>query len=327
MPFIMPMHDIKKLLEKYVAGTCTPAERLLIEQWYEQESDRSKVDTTQLNFDQLEANIWQQVQLTISPPPKRLAMTRSVLLKIAAAFLLLLGAATMLWLAWPPKEEWQEVIAAKGKPLQFMLEDGTQVWLNAGSQLRYPAQFQSTSRQIELITGEICLDVKQDPARPFFIKSGQINTRVLGTIFNVRAYSQLAYLQVTVQQGKVAVQCNKELSQLAGQEVIVLPGEQVTVHTQSPEICKTTVDATAVNKWTTGQLLFNNERLDMISLMLENKYNVDISFDDPALQAYRITAGIEATDTLADVLNALCLANKLKYSTQGHKITISKQIH
>lgn len=327
MPFIMPMHDIKKLLEKYVAGTCTPAERSLIEQWYQQESDRSKVDTTKINFDRLEADIWQQVQLTVAPPAKGLTMTRGRLLKIAASFLLLLGAATMLWLVWPAKEAWQEVIAAKGKPLQFMLEDGTRVWLNAGSQLRYPAHFKGASRQIELITGEICLDVKQDPEHPFFIKSGHVNTRVLGTIFNVRAYSQLAYLQVTVQQGKVAVQCDNKLPQLAGQEVIVLPGEQVTVHTQSQEISKTRVDATAVNGWTTGQLLFNNERLDMISLMLENKYNVTIAFADPALQAYRITAGIEATDTLEDVLTALCLANKLNYSTQNHKITFSKQIH
>lgn len=317
------MQDVKKLLKKYVTGKCTPEEQLLVEQWYEQQSDQSKADVSGLPFEHLENTIWQQVQQQTSLPAKRIAMPRYTLLKVAASLLLIMGAGMLLWLLRPPAGKWQEVYASKTQPLQFVLDDGTQVWLNAGSGLRYPAHFTGTTRKIELLSGEVCLDVKQDPAHPFIIKSGAVNTRVLGTVFNVRNYPQLAVLQVTVQQGKVAVQSDNA----AGKEMVVLPDEQLTINTGSPAFSKTRVDGKAVNAWTTGKLLFNNERLDMIALQLENKYNKQISFADTTLGAYRITAGIEATDSLREVLDMLCLANKLSYSTDGQHIIFRKQTH
>lgn len=321
------MQDVKKLLKKYIAGKCTPEEQLLVEQWYQQESDNSKADVSGLRFEHLENTIWQQVQQQTSQPAKRVTMPRYTLLKAAASLLLIVGAGLLLWLLRPAKEKWQEVYASKTQPLQFVLDDGTQVWLNAGSGLRYPAHFTGAARKIELLSGEICLDVKQDPAHPFIIKSGHVNTRVLGTVFNVRNYPQLAILQVTVQQGKVAVQGDDALPHLAGKEVVLLPNEQLTINTGSLAFSKTVVDAQAVNGWTTGKLLFNNERLDVIALLLENKYNKQISFADTTLGAYRITAGFEAADSLPEVLEMLCLANKLTYSIKGQHIIFRKQTH
>ncbi|MBC9929240.1 FecR family protein [Chitinophaga qingshengii] len=312
---------MKKLLKKYVAGKCTPEEQLLIEQWYQQESDNSKADTTGLPFDQLEKTIWRQVQQQTSPSAKRVTMHRYTLLKIAASLLLIAGIGTLMWLRRPVRENWQEVFASSTQ--QLVLDDGTRVWLNAGGKLRYPAHFTGAERKIELLSGEICLDVKQDPAHPFIVKSGHVNTRVLGTVFNVRNYPQLALLQVTVQQGKVAVQGD----QPAGEEVVVLPDEQVTINTGSPAFSKTRVDGTTVNSWTTGKLLFNNERLDIIALLLQNRYNKQISFADSSLGAYRITAGIETADSLSSILDMLCLANKLTYSIHGQHIMLRKQTH
>lgn len=327
MPFNMPMHDMKKLLKKYLAGKCTPEEQQLIEQWYQQESDASKADTAGLPFEHLEKNIWQKVQQQTALPAKRVTMHRYTLLKIAAMVLLVAGAGMLMWIRRPVRENWQEVYASKTKPLQLVFDDGTRAWLNAGGALRYPAHFTGTDRKIELLSGEICLDVKQDPAHPFIVKSGQINVRVLGTVFNVRNYPQQALLQVTVQQGKVAVQGDAGMQALTGKEVVVLPDEQVTIHTGSPAFSKTTVDGTAINGWTTGKLLFNNERLDVMALSLENRYGVQISFADSSLGAYRITAGIETADSLSAVLDMLCLANKLTYTTDGQHIILRKQIH
>lgn len=320
------MQDIKKLLKKYVAGKCTPEEQLLIEQWYQRASEASKADVSEIPFERLENEIWQQVQEQTSMPAKRIVMPRYTVLKIAASVLLIVGAGLLTLLLRPAKEErWQEVFASKNQPLQLVLDDSTKVWLNAGSGLRYPAHFTGNTRKIELLSGEVCLDVKQDPDRPFIIKSGHINTRVLGTVFNVRMYKQLAFMQVTVQQGKVAVQGDESLKHLSGKEVVVLPDEQLTINTGSPEITKIKVDGKAVSSWTTGKQLFNNERLDVIASLLENKYNKQISFADTALGAYRITAGIEATDSLPEVLDLLCLANKLTYSTEGQHIIFRKQ--
>ncbi|MCW3466619.1 FecR family protein [Chitinophaga nivalis] len=323
----MPMQDIETLLKKYLAGKCTPEEQLLIEQWYQQEIDRSKANTADLRFEHLENTIWQQVQQQTAPAPKQVKLPRYTILKVAASLLLILGTGMLLWQLRPAKEKWQEVFAAKGHPQQFTLDDGTHVWLNAGSSLRYPAHFTGDTRQIELLSGEICLDVKQDPAHPFIIKSGQVQTRVLGTMFNVRNYPQLAFIQVTVQQGKVAVQGDPSVKQLAAKEIQLSPDEQLTIDTRSSAYNKTRVDGQSINGWTTGKLLFNNERLDIIALLLANKYDQQISFADTSLGAYRITAGFETADPLSTVLDALCLANKLTYSNNGQHITIRKQSH
>lgn len=322
MPFNMPMHDVKKLLKKYVAGKCTPEEQLLIEQWYQQESDHSKADPSGLPFGRLESAIWQRIQQQTSSSAKQITMPRYTWLKIAVCLLVIAGAGVLLWLVRPVKENMQEVFASNTQPLQLTLDDGTRVWLNAGSGLRYPAHFTKGTRKIELLSGEICLDVKQDPTRPFIIKSGHVHTRVLGTVFNVRMYPQLAFVQVTVQQGKVAVQ-----GDAAEKETVVLPNEQLTVNNGSGTFNKTAIDGTAINGWTTGKLLFNNERLDVIALLLQNKYNRQIAFADSSLGSYRITVGVEATDSLTTILDILCLANKLTYSSDGQHIIFRKQTH
>jgi ferric-dicitrate binding protein FerR (iron transport regulator) len=208
--------------------------------------------------------------------------------------------------------------------VQLRLSDSTVVWLNTGSRLRYPDKFNGSKREVELLTGEASLQVRQDPAHPFIIRSGSIRTRVLGTVFNVRAYTRLSLVQVTVQQGKVAVQADDTLQQLAGRQVVLLPDEQLTFNTLQQAWKKEHTDAGAISAWTTGRMLFSNERLDIIAMQLEQQYHVRIAFADSTLPAYRITAGFEPSDPLSDVLEALCLANKLHYTIHQHNITFSK---
>jgi ferric-dicitrate binding protein FerR (iron transport regulator) len=250
-------------------------------------------------------------------------MPVSTFLKVAASLILLLGAGYLLQKLWPAPIHWQEAVA-QDHPLQLRLSDSSVVWLNAGSRLRYPDKFNGPQREVELLTGEACLNVHQDPAHPFIIRSGSIRTQVLGTIFNVRAYEKLAIVQVTVQQGKVAVQAADTVPQLAGKQVILLPDEQLTFYAQQQDWKKEHTDAANISAWTTGRLLFNNERLDLIAMQLEQKYGVRITFADNTLPAYRITAGFEASDPLNDVLDALSLANKLHYTINHHNITFSK---
>jgi ferric-dicitrate binding protein FerR (iron transport regulator) len=305
----MKDRQMKALLRKYLAGKCTEREQLLIEQWYRQETERRRTQPPQ----QMPA-----VQ-------KRMPVHVNLAMKIAASLLLLLGAAYVLQRLWPQQQQWSE-LAASTHPVKVQLQDGTLVWLNTGARLRYPQQFRGPHREIELLTGEACFDVKQDPAHPFLVRSGSIRTRVLGTVFNVRAYRRLDLLQVTVQQGRVAVECDDTLQQLAGRKMILMADEQLTMDSRLQQWKKEHTDAAAISNWTAGQLLFNNERLDIIAMQLEHRYQVRIAFADPALPLYRITAGFSPNDTLNEVLEALSLANKLHYEIEGKKITFSKQL-
>ncbi|SEL61156.1 FecR family protein [Chitinophaga rupis] len=316
----MKASHIKQLLKRYVAGQCTPEEQLLVEEWYRQQQEANTVYTAPSTYPDEDA-LLQRIQQPRTA--KRVAMPVITLLKIAASLILLSGAGYVLQKLWPVQTHWQEAVA-QDHPLQLRLSDSSVVWLNAGSRLRYPDRFNGPQREVELLTGEACLNVAQDPAHPFMIRSGSIRTQVLGTIFNVRAYEKLAIVQVTVQQGKVAVQADS-VQQLAGRQVILLPDEQLTFYAQQQDWKKEHRDAANISAWTTGRLLFNNERLDLIAMQLEQKYGVHITFADNTLPAYRITAGFEAADTLRDVLDALSLANKLHYTIDHHNIIFSKQ--
>lgn len=301
----MSNRQTRKLLKKYLSGQCTQQERQLIEQWYHEEMERRRTGALQ-----------------DETPVRRLSV--NTVLKIAAGIMLVLGSGYLLQRLWPSKPVWQEIAAAT-HPIKMQLPDGTQLWLNSGSRLRYPAKFEGAERHVELLTGEACLDVKQDPAHPFFIRSGSIQTRVLGTVFNVRALQQLDLLQVTVREGKVAVIADDSLHKLSSHEVILLPDEQLTLNSRQQEWKKEQTDAMAVSSWTSGKLLFSNERLDIIALQLEHRYHIKILFRDDVLPAYRITAGFSPADTLDEVLQVLSLANKLKYEIKNGRVTFSRQ--
>ncbi|MFY0256372.1 FecR family protein [Chitinophaga sp. 30R24] len=310
--------EVKKLLQRYVAGKCTPEEQLLVEEWYRQTAAQRTTNASPLLLEEMQQSVWERLQAMQTPGVRRMKFYQRPAWKIAALALLLLGATYLLSiLLFPSPVVWKEAYAANNKSMQLQLPDGSSVWLNAGSRLRYPAHF-AHIRQIELVSGEARLQVKQDPVHPFKIRSGAINTAVLGTIFNVRFYHQLPFIQVTVQEGKVAVSNATAM-------VTLLANERATLYTGQQQFVKDTLDAAGLNAWMNNQLLFSNERLDMIAALLENKFNVQISFADPSLPDYKITAGFGATDDLEEVLDALSLANRLAWQKKGNNIVFSKQ--
>lgn len=303
----MEQQDIRILLQKYVAGQCTTEEQLLVETWYRQYAENSRADMEKLDIPAAQAAIWQQLQQQTQPKVRRLHTAW----KVAAGLLLLISAGLLLR---RPQTKWKEVYADAMQ--QLSLPDGSKVWLNAGSRLRYPAHFSGTAREVELVSGEACLTIANDPEHPFMIRSGDVKTKVLGTIFNVRSYQQLHFMQVTVQQGKVAV--------IHGNNTMfLLPDERATLYAGNENFVKDTVDAVGINAWTSNQLLFNNERLDVIAAILENKYHVRIELANTELAADKITAGFAASDSLPEVLEELSLANQLQYKKVGNKFVVN----
>lgn len=312
----MDNQKINKLLQRYFAGESTDEEKRLIEAWYKQRSENSDADISGLDIAAAQQQIWDNLQ---QPPVRKINYRWA----IAAAIIVLIATGYVTYLlSSSPATALIDVYADQHKPYHIVLPDGSDIWLNAGSHLRYPAQFENDERQITLVTGEARIHAAEDPQHPFIITAGGLQTRVLGTIFNVRSYEELPFVQVTVQEGKVAVTLENSED---NSSVLLLPNERATLYTEKHNIVKDTVEAAAISGWTTDQLLFNNERLDMIAILLEHKYDVRISFADSTLSSYKVTAGFAATDTIKDVLEALSLANNLTYKMEGNAIMFNKQ--
>ena len=250
--------------------------------------------------------------------------------RVAASFVLLLaiGAAAYFnqnkFYSLIGKSYLITVETGKNEKQLVKLSDGSVLWVNESSKIRYASIFDQKLRRVELLEGEAYFDVKRDETRPFLVEAAGTTTKVLGTAFNIRSYSYLQNLQVTVTRGKVAVE---EPSSNDSKKVtkILLPNEQANVDLKTKEIRKVIVNSANAVAWKEGRLLFDNERFEDIVTILENKFDVQIDFSDLSIKDYHISAEFISSDSLDHVLDLLSMANNLNYKIDNDKVTISKK--
>jgi len=219
---------------------------------------------------------------------------------------------------------YSEIKVPFGQMSQLVLSDGTQVWLNSGTTLRYPDKFGEKSRAVN-ITGEAFFKVAKMPDKPFTINSTGLRIPVLGTSFNSSAYQEDSYTSVTLVEGKVAIQDSKgtAIAQLR-------PGQMATKEKSSENLKIKEVKTASYAAWTEGKIYFDDERLDQIACKLERWFNVEISFEDPNLKSKRFTGTILKNKPVDQIMQALELLSPIQFkhqinATGKDKITIYKR--
>lgn len=183
----------------------------------------------------------------------------------------------------------------RGRQFALRLADGTQVWLNAASRLIFPAAFHGASREVT-VQGEAFFEVAQQATQPFIVHAGKTTMKVLGTGFNVNAYSP--DLTATLSSGKLLV--------TAGQEQVVLqPDEQAVFNNASGSLRKQPVEAHIFTAWKDGDLFFEDATLADITASLARSYDYDFVFEDTDLKKMSFTIDIRRPAALQDVLNQI----------------------
>ncbi len=200
-----------------------------------------------------------------------------------------------------------EMIAPNGQISEFILSDGTHVWLNSGTTIKFPSCFSNKKRDIYL-EGEAYFEVSENKKWPFFVHSGKMITKVLGTEFNISAYSDNQFLETTLINGSVEIQ-----DHYFKKVVILKPGQQF-VHSRDNKINKVRkVDTRPFEAWKDGELIFRNRSLDEIKVKLERWYNVDITFGDEKVKAFRFSGTILKDKPFDQVLQAIKLTLPIGY--------------
>ena len=148
------------------------------------------------------------------------------------------------------------------------LSDGTQVWLNALSSIRFPVVFTGNTREVE-ITGEAFFDIAKDQSKPFHVKSKDQDIEVLGTQFNINSYPDEPDSRTTLVQGKIKV--------IAGQELVLEPGQQASVHEGIRLVKDADIDQALA--WKTGLFNFNHADLPTVLRQLSRWYDIDVKFE------------------------------------------------
>lgn len=202
----------------------------------------------------------------------------------------------------------------RGKSYHLVLEDSTEVWLNADSKLLYPSHFDDGERVVEL-SGEAYFKVAKDKSRPFIVKTQYLTTRVLGTEFNLRAYKN--NVEVTLIEGSVAVQQN------GGKEIILIPGQNLTVVKENLEVSN--VDIRKYTSWVEGYFYFDAARLGDIMKELGRWYNINIEFEDKQLKEYEFKFWAKRDDNIEKTINNLNQIGKVWVDIEENKIVIKKK--
>ena len=192
---------------------------------------------------------------------------------------------------------------AFGQRSSVALSDGTTVYLNAGSELKYPAHFEGTIRQVSLV-GEAFFEVQKNPGKPFVVQTGKVATTVLGTSFNINAYPGQDEIKVTVATGKVKVAKVDPVTSQGEEEVFLTPSQQATFQRNTGNLLSETVALKDHLGWREGVIRFDDIRLGEAVKILERWFDVSITLQEEATSGCYISNTFE-NESLVNILESI----------------------
>lgn len=203
-----------------------------------------------------------------------------------------------------------ETVTPMGSQSKVILPDGSVVWVNAGSSLRYSKDFNKHQRQIYL-EGEAYFEVAPDTLNPFIVKSNIVSVRVLGTCFNVKAYKNDETIDVSLVSGKVNVSLDKGKDP-AG-EVELTPNRMLSYNKETEQMEMKKIDGKNAYDWTNGNLRFEEKTFSEIAKELERKYSIHIRIETEKLKKEVFTGSFSGYYSLNDVLHEIDVERKYSW--------------
>jgi len=217
-----------------------------------------------------------------------------------------------------------EVRAPRGQMTKVTLPDGTMIWLNSGTTIRYPERFTDGNRSV-IMSGEAYFEVAKMAHNPFTVSTSDVKVKVFGTSFNVSAYQDDETTSVTLVEGKVDLQ-NKD-----GKTIAQLgPGQLAVKDKKESNVSMQNVETSFYKAWIDGRIYFDDQPLNQIATKLERWFNVDIEFANDRLKGYRFTGTILKNKPVDQIMQALELLAPINFKHQVNangkdKITIYKR--
>ncbi|WP_298737909.1 FecR family protein [uncultured Chitinophaga sp.] len=209
------------------------------------------------------------------------------------------------------------LITPNGGQYRVTLADGTKVWLNAASSLQYPASFDGNDRTVSL-SGEAYFEVSSDATRPFFVKVGDMTVQVLGTHFNINAYSEEKLFTTTLVQGAVRV--------ISGSQRITLaPGEQSTMEQSSGRLQRASGEAEDAIGWKNGLFAFKNDELKAVMRDISRWYDVEVVYEKGLDENIHVSGAMRRQEYLAQSLKILELTADVHFEIQGRTVSVRKK--
>src|SRR5690606_5172508 len=207
------------------------------------------------------------------------------------------------------------LVTPKGRQFKVVLSDGTKVWLNAATILKFPVHFGKDERIVE-VDGEAYFEVRKSQEWPFIVRSSGQRIKVLGTHFNVHAYKEDYKSSTTLLEGKVEVSNGK-------QQRILRPGEQAVSSNQHRKLHVQSVNGTDVIAWRDRLFVFHNEEIQDVMRQVSRWYDVEVEYLD-GMEGKHIAGSIPRYENIKKLMEALAATDLLNYEIKGGTVIISK---
>lgn len=208
---------------------------------------------------------------------------------------------------------YNQLIVPKGKRSTLTLADGTKVWVNAGTRVIYPVEFNSKEREL-YVDGEIYIQVAHNKDWPFVVKTKDIGINVLGTEFNVTAYESDEMKRIVLVSGSIRL-----INKNDPKDILLTPHKMYQYYNNVSSV--QTVDISKYISWKDGMYIFENERLDIIFERLSHYYGADIDYDANAA-TLRCSGKLDLKNNLTDVLKGLTYTAPILFENRNEKYII-----
>ena len=302
-----------ELLMKYIRGEASAAEREQVVRWIDADAAHER------QYRQLrklyDISLWNADEAGGRKRAVRLRVFFREALKVAAVLAIGFFAAQWLGVRMPEAAEMQTIFVPAGQRAELTLADGTRVWLNSRSTLRFPNRFERDARTVEL-DGEGFFDVARDEQAPFTVETERYDIQVLGTEFNVKAYKASDFFETSLLEGCV------ELRDANDKPLVRMkPNERVVA--EHGTLQKELIPDMNYFRWREGLFCFDNETIGDLIQKLQLYYDVHIVVKKPSLMKYRYSGKFRIKDGVEHVLKVLQLKHAFRYQIDDETNTIT----
>lgn len=212
--------------------------------------------------------------------------------------------------------EYNKIIVPRGGEYNLVLADGTSVVINADSKLSIPDRFEGKERRVRL-EGEALFHVVKDAEHPFVVEMAGGDVTVLGTVFNVSAYSEEVCIQTTLVEGSVAFR-GKGMKEAR----VIVPGEQVTYDVQTNSVDVEKVDTGIYTAWAEGKWIIEGKRLEDIMKQLARWYDVSVFYQNPEVKDLVFTGDLEKYSSCNVILDIISMTTSVEFELKDKMIIV-----
>jgi ferric-dicitrate binding protein FerR (iron transport regulator) len=244
--------------------------------------------------------------------------------RVAAVLLIpLIGLGILYWVSYSSQltSQYTETIAPRGQKSQIVLVDGTKVWLNSDTKIRYKGNFNNDQRDVYL-DGEAFFEVTKNAHRPFIVHTTGISIKVLGTKFNVKAYSDEDLVETSLFEGNISLlMTNPNSKAVAVKEV--KPGQSFLYSKTNRELESNRFSQEEICGWKKNQLIFKDDTFSNLVKKVERWYDVQVVYDEKLFKDRRLTLELNEGERLEQLMKIVSLALSVDYQYDNEKIILT----